>query len=337
MSLQTRRRVRYAMAAVVSGNMEIIFPSSNPGNSFCDVLLSLVRLMYCSSVLYLIERLTNSYRGRRACGDLSIIWFTWEAVPHKSGKTFHSWSFPPCLRGVKVKVLLGKEDTAPFSMEDCHVKQTGLLTSHRTWNKATVSRVTKGNVRVEVEMIRVWVCLYSVCTRTLTWVSTNKKIPIPYNESPRRFRLYLWLLPTCLFAHIFAFPFSINLEVDHNQLFHTTSCPEHVNALAHALIPGFPEKNLFFGHLKEPFPSSFPVPLTFLEPKMVACPRMTQYDLYHQLCGVSHTPIRTSPGAPWSQLPASWPLDIQHSTLPSYLLIQFQKVRPQSTHRNKQS
>ena len=53
-------------------------------------------------------------------------------------------SSPLCLRGMLVKVMLGKEDTTPISMADCHVISNDVFTVHQIWNKTLVSRMTKG-------------------------------------------------------------------------------------------------------------------------------------------------------------------------------------------------
>ena len=50
----------------------------------------------------------------------------------------------PCLRGVGVKVLSGKEGTTLFSMAVCRVKQVNISTAHQIWNKTPDSRASKG-------------------------------------------------------------------------------------------------------------------------------------------------------------------------------------------------
>ena len=49
----------------------------------------------------------------------------------------------PCLRGVGVKALSGKEDTTLLSMVDRRVKQVTVSTT-MIWNKTPDSRVSKG-------------------------------------------------------------------------------------------------------------------------------------------------------------------------------------------------
>ena len=52
----------------------------------------------------------------------------------------------PCLRGVGLKVLSGKEGTTLLSMAVCRVKQVNISTAHQIWNKTpdSDSRVSKG-------------------------------------------------------------------------------------------------------------------------------------------------------------------------------------------------
>ena len=50
----------------------------------------------------------------------------------------------PCLRGVGVKVLSGKEGTTLLSMAVCRVKQVNISTAHQIWNKTPDSRASKG-------------------------------------------------------------------------------------------------------------------------------------------------------------------------------------------------
>ena len=50
----------------------------------------------------------------------------------------------PCLRGVGVKVLSGKEDTTLLSMVDLSCKTSKCIDNHQIWNKTPDSRVSKG-------------------------------------------------------------------------------------------------------------------------------------------------------------------------------------------------
>ena len=77
-----------------------------------------------------------------------------EGRHHKFLECFIVDRFPPCLRGVGVKVLSGKEDTTLLSMADCRVKQATVSTATRYGIKPRIQGCPRGSVRMGGQRIR---------------------------------------------------------------------------------------------------------------------------------------------------------------------------------------